>query len=347
MIFPRYIWPFAFAGFVAIIGGVTIWAAYVLPYRNSSVRCLTENEEAMYFSSESDEEEDSVTVVAKDKRTAATTTSFTTDIVQAEHYHPIELHTCGAYFSRAINYDFDKRASQAGYKVEIWRLDYYGKAEALVTLSENITGLQKDYSRYYMNDFRVDSSETYIALERGYAGQPDYALVIKEVETGEDVFVLTMNDARTKNAKVSGSFGLGKWVTLSDGDTYLWGDFFEGAYSSGYFRIKRGTWEVDIWPTPENFPSGAERSSTPTGYFAYADVTTFTGFQQITDQLLDEAIAAGKQKNLIVANLRTGEKTIVETVPIIKGHRFNLTWLSESELQYTMPDGEVRTYRVR
>jgi hypothetical protein len=225
----------------------------------------------------------------------------------------------------------------------VWRSDYAGKQEKILTLADWPQG-QKEASVYYAYDFRVDPSEKYIALERSYYPQPDYAIVIKNLDTKKDAFVLPLSEMQKIDHSAYGSFELGRWFTLG-GDTYLWGDIIDGAYASAYYRINRDTWQVDVWPTPNDFNSGVERASSPYGYLAYVNIPTFTGFAEITQDILDDAVKKGIKKGLKVANLKTGK---VETIESIDPHySFDMKWLDDwKTLQYHMPDGTVKTYTI-
>jgi hypothetical protein len=114
-----------------------------------------------------------------------------------------------------------------------------------------------------------------------------------------------------------------------------------------YVYVKLATWETEIYDTPSDQMAGVEGAMPPFApLMAYTDVIVWAGFAEMTDQLIEEQIASGQKKHLIVADLRTGKKTVIETVPIIKTHRFKMKWLADTELEYIMPDGEVRVYNA-
>ena len=73
-------------------------------------------------------------------------------------------------------------------------------------------------------------------------------------------------------------------------------------------------------------------------HLAYVDIPTFTGFQEVYEQIIKEAKREGKLKNLFVYNLRTKEKIKITSAD--PEWRFDINWLSDTELQYELPSGE-------
>ncbi|MCK4354910.1 hypothetical protein KAW43_00970 [Candidatus Parcubacteria bacterium] len=246
------------------------------------------------------------------------------------------MHKCGVYAIRTFNYDYQKKIPLENYRRELWRYNYNGKGKALIASYakwsfENILG-----------DFRVDPTENYVVLERGYLGSPDYALVIKVLETKEDVFVLTLDEILEKHSDIEpGSFGLGIWTP--DGK-YLWGDIYVGAYETAYYRVEMGTWKTDILSMPSDLPSGAERAWNFKGWLAYVDMTSFTGFGGVVEQMEEEARQRGEMKNLWIYNLFTKEK--IKIASSDPSWRFKPKWLSDTELEYELPSGERKIYEI-
>lgn len=314
-----------------------------------TVRCLNANEKAVYEVME-EGRPGRIRVSVLDEVT-------NTMVWSREYIHPtpdiaspVHLGKCSFFMPQSFNFDWERGKPQLNYSFEIWKFEYFadGGMQVVVT-SENKTETTEDIKRYYSGtSFSIDPSETYISLERGYLGNADYALVIKKIETGEDVFELSLRDIVAQHPSAAGSFDTGTWYETPDG-VYLDSDTYDGSRIGAQIYIKRDTWEVEILPTPEDYLPGVERRGYPLSpYWAYSDVIVWAGgVIEVQDALLEDAIAEGKQKNLIVANLRTGEREIVETVPIVKGHRFNLTWLSMNELEYTMPDGTKKIYYAK
>ena len=253
------------------------------------------------------------------------------------NYHPLEIHSCGVYAIRMFNVDKNNLGNTfPGFSVELWRYSYEGKGEKLLIFATN-AAVNYDY------DFRVDNTDTYLQLITGLLGNSDYALVFRNLKTGMDDFILKLDDLLEQNPGIRpGSFD---FADFNADRTYLWGDLYDGPFETAYFRIAFPSWKVEVFPPPPNIPSGAER--TPrlrTGWVAYADITTFTGVQEITEQIWEEARKAGRQKILWLYNIFTKEQIKVASAD--PAWRFNIKWLSGIELEYFLPGGERKIYRV-
>ncbi|KKS95071.1 MAG: hypothetical protein UV72_C0016G0002 [Candidatus Giovannonibacteria bacterium GW2011_GWB1_43_13] len=279
-----------------------------------------------------------IIISIKDKNTNKERFKFQIENVR-ESYHPLEIHKCGIYVVRQFNYDSKKTEQDPGYKKELWKYNYSGNEELLLLLAEK----PKEYISYYNDDFRIDATEFYVFLIKSYLGNDDYSLVVKDLNTKEDVYVLTLKYILEKYSNINpGSFGLG---IFAPDNQYFWGDLYVGPYETASYRIKLGTWETDILSSPPNLPSGAERAWNFTGWLAYADITSFTGIDEITKQIEEEAVKEGKMKNLWIYNMFTKETEKITTVD--PSWRFQPQWLSDSELKYLDPQkGEV-IYKVQ
>lgn len=287
--------------------------------------CLSDDEFADYKTEEIKDGPSRAIVYIKEKNTNKLISEFQIENI-TRHYHPYEAHKCGIYLVREFNIDYKKGKPLPDFRMEVWRYRYDGSGEKLVE----------------ENDFRVDDNEKYLVLERSYLGKSDYALIIKDLETKEDVFVLTLDEILKKYPNLRpGSFGLG--VFTAD-NKYQWGNIYEGAYDIAYYRIELGTWKTDILPSPSDLPSGAERDFNFKGWLAYADITSFTGLEGVTEQIEEEARKAGKMKNLFLYNLFTKEKIKIASAD--PGWRFALKWLSDTELEYEIPSGEKKIYKI-
>ena len=295
--------------------------------------CLSDDEIATYEIEEKEEGGGKAKIFIENKNNKKIF-SFQIDISNSNHYHPIELYKCGVYTIRTFDYDYQKKIPLENYRRELWRYNYNGKGETL------ITSYAKWSFEEILGDFRIDPTEFYVFLIRSCLGQPDYAIVIKDLKTKEDVFVLTLDEILEQYSDVqAGSFGLG---IFTPDNKYYWGDIYIGAYETAYYRIEMGTWKIDILSMPPGLPSGAERAWNFAGWLAYADIASFTGMKEFTEQIEEEAKREGKMKNLWVYNLFTEEKIKIASVD--PERRFSPQWLSDTELEYEMPDGEKRIY---
>jgi len=313
----------------------------------TGTRCLRENEKAIYEVLEKGRP-GKVRVSVID--IAASTTMWSRDLVHPtpDNVYPMRLNNCSFYLPVSNNYDYKDGKPLPGYTFSLWQFRYFADAEKLVAvLSENPTGEKgKTERRYSGSFFNVNSSEKYVVLERSYLGEDDYALVIKDIRTGKDAFVLTLDEVLKEHPNAAGSFDVGRWVTRPDGE-YLRTFIYDGVRDVAYVYVKAGTWETEVYDVPSDMLAGVEVAIPPFApILAYTDVIVWAGIYEVTQALIDEQISSGQKKHLIVANLKTGKKVVIETAPIIRGHRFKLTWLSDTELQYTMPDGTTKTYRI-
>jgi parallel beta-helix repeat protein len=300
--------------------------------------CLSDDEVAAYEIREKKrgamDNEAVVIMSINDKKTGAKEFDFQIDNVRI-NYRPIEVHKCGVYIVKRFNYDYKKIEQDPGsdYKEELWKYDYNGNGETLILLAEK----PKEFIAYYSTDFRVDPTENYIVLIRSYLGQPDYALVIKDLETKEDVFVLPLKDI----SNLEGSIGLRSWT--KDG-RYFWGDIFVGAYVLAFFRIDTVNWNVEVFEIPEGVLGGSALNIEK-GYVTQHPGHVWTGIDILTEQIKEEWREQGKISSLYLYNLFTKERTLLATTdePL---WRFKPKWLSDTELEYELPNGERKIYKI-
>ena len=128
---------------------------------------------------------------------------------------------------RKFNYDLTKSIQAPGYERELWRYNYNGHEESIFLFAEkDALGV---YKAEFNNDFRIDPDEKYLALERGYFGKDNYALVIKDINTLNDLLALNLKDILRQHPDIiPGNFELGIWT--EDGK-YLQGMIFQGRWT--------------------------------------------------------------------------------------------------------------------
>jgi len=310
---------------------------------NSGFRneCLKENEEASYEIKEKKrslgDSEAVATIFIKDKNMNIIKRSFKIDNVWRVA-DPIEIHKCGVYVIRLFNYDPNKTKQDIGYRDEIWRYNYGGSGTSFILLSEK----PKEFVSYYSPIFRVSPDEKYIVLEKGYLGQEDYSLVIKDLKTKENVFVLSANSISKKYPNIVGVFDLLNW---SDDNRYFWGSISEGAYVNGYFRIDTQNWKTDIFEAPDGAMGGSDLNIN-TGYLTIQPGQVWTGFSDIEEELKAQYKKEGKKSSLYIYNLFTKEKLLVaETEEPLWW--FEAKWISDTELEYELPTGEKEIYKIK
>jgi hypothetical protein len=259
--------------------------------------------------------------------------------VPLTHYYPIEIHKCSVFAIRQFNLDYDTNEGKPGFEESLWKYDYSGNGKkVLVFGSKDMNGV---YSSAYSYDFRIDPEEKYVSLIQGDFKKIPNALTIKDIKTGNTVFELLYNDLVKKYPTIGGDFGLQDWI---EGGNVFFADVFDGAWESAFIRIDKNTWKYEVLLVPSNLVAGVERRINEKGYLAYTDIPTFTGSEEMSESIIADAIKEGKKKNLFVADLRTGEiKKIAETSP---DKRFEMEWISNTELQYTLLDGTKKTFSI-
>ena len=269
-----------------------------------------------------------------------------------KNYHPIELHKCSVYIIRMFNYDYQKTKQEPGYKAELWKYDYNGKGEFILLFHEKISkDGEKIYKSYYGTDFRISPDEKYAVLEKwtitefdkgGYVDGKDKSIVIKNINTKENIFILSAKSIRKQNPNVVGSFGFDKWT--EDG-RYFWGVISEGAYVKGYFRIDTQNWKTDIFEAPNGAMSGSPLNIN-TGYFPIQPGQVWTGDFQMTQELKEQYKKEGKKSLLYLYNLFTKKKIFIvdNEEPL---WWFKPRWLSDTELEYELPNGEKKIYEIK
>lgn len=254
-------------------------------------------------------------------------------------YHPIEIHKCGIYIMKMFNYDFKETKQPFGFKMEIWRYQY-NSGTSLILLSEK--NKEEISINDFSYDFRVDPTEKYVVLEKGYLGKDNYAVVIKNLETKEDVFTLPMKDIADLNEELIGSFGMNEW---SKDGKYYWGNIFDGANVLAFFRIETGTWKMQFFPAPEG-TMGGDALNPENGYITYDNGAPWTGDADFNKTYQEQWKKEGKKVSFYLYNLFTKEKILLGTdsdpTSSIKG-----SWISDKEFEYTLPNSEKRIYKIK
>lgn len=303
--------------------------------QQEGTQCLKENEIPMYGVEKRKNEVSVADIIIADRKSNQEKYRFQIELPIPNHYHPVELHKCGVYATRSFNYDYKKTQALADYRIELWRYKYNGEGGSLIFLSGPISGSG------FSTDFRIDLNEKYIILEKSYLGKDDYALVVKDLNTKEDIFVLPMKDIISRYPNIVGNFGLDRWT--NDG-RYFWGDIFDGAYSVAYFRIDTKNWEHDIFEAPDGSMGGMSLNIN-TGYLPLQPGLIWTGDLELTEDFKEQDRKEGKKSSLYLYNVFTKEKILIETIDEPQFF-FKPQWISDTELQYEMPGGEKRIYKT-
>lgn len=311
-------------------------------FKNESAGCLSNTEIASYEIHKKENKVSMTDILISNKNNSQEKYRFQIELPIPDHYHPIELHKCGIYAVKSFGYNYNTRTSLPGYKAEIWKYDYRGDGEALVLIAEDALGNLKGYKYLFSTDFRIDPQEKYLVLIKSYSNKDDYALVIKNLETKEDIFILSVNSIKEQHLNIAGVFDMLEW---SEDSRYFWGSISDGAYVNGFFRIDTQNWKADIYEASDGTMGGFPLNI-KTGYVPIQPGQVWTGDYQLTQELKEQYRKEGKKSFLYLYNLFIKEKILIETVdePLFS---FKPRWLSDTELEYELPTGEIKIYEIK
>lgn len=227
--------------------------------------CLKDNEEATWQYVGSRFIATSTNIIIADKFTGEEKFRFQIGDLSPNHGYPYEFRTCGIYVVKEFNWDTKRSKPLPDFSEELWKYNYRGEGMSILTFAgENEKGQPVvDYSY----DFRTDFREDFLALIKGYRGDVDnFATLIKELRTMEDIFSLGYNNIISANRNLAGGyFGLDKWTKDS---RYFWGRISFTSSVLGFYRIERGIWNVDVLVAPEG-TAGGTAFNAEYGYLTY------------------------------------------------------------------------------
>jgi len=251
--------------------------------------------------------------------------------------HSFEIHKCGVYVLRMFNYNSQKIKQDTGYKDELWKYDYTGNGKSIMLFAEK----PGEFISYYSSVFRIDFIEAYIVLLRGHLSREDYAIVIKELKSLTNSFELLRKDLFEKYPDLIGYFGLESWT--KDG-AYFWGDLAIGANEIAFLRIARDTWDIDVLPAPQDV-LGGDALNIENGWITVHPGNVWFGIAEMTEAEKAKRRSQDIGTELYIHNLFTQERQFVDKTdePL---WFFKPKWISDTELEYEMPNGERRIYRI-
>ena len=261
-------------------------------------QCLKEGEEADFVINKKENQQSTATIIIKNKKTNREIKEFEIGLVSPDHYHPLELKKCGIYTTKSFGYNYKTREAVGDYEFKLWVYDYSGQSKELLLLGRKEGD---NYNLIYSSDFRVSPNEKYVALIRSYSTQPDYALVIKDLKTKDDVFTLEMKEVINKYPDIGGDFSLIGWKQAGK---YFWADIYTAALTAAYLRINSQDWNWELFPTPPKALGGYEPNYI-TGWMPYAPAAVWTGMVEMDELVREEARARGQISPLYLCLLYT------------------------------------------
>lgn len=119
--------------------------------------------------------------------------SYAFTVSDVSNGYNIEQRECGFYVTRDFGFDYLYGKELDNFSVEIWQYQADGKGRKIVTLAEKT---QSAKSSYYMYDYIIDESGSYITLEYPYIAEN--FIVIKNIQSGENLFSVTKEELVTK-----------------------------------------------------------------------------------------------------------------------------------------------------
>lgn len=315
-------------------------------YEEYGAKCLEENEEATFRTIRRRNEQlpDIVIVRVRDTNTGDVVHGFEQTIIQAGHYHPVDIQKCHVYFSRSHNYDFEHQTSLSGYSSEIWQYDYSGVGKRVVTMSTNDIGGAANTKHFYNNDFRVSPNEHYIALTTASLDMNGYALVVKDLETMEDMITIFNTALLEKNKRVVGRFHFLWWT---DDGRYFWSQLYEAANTNGWIRVDTTDWSYEVFEAPDGIMNGYPLNL-ETGWIPLIPDSFWTGVSEVNETIHEERREAGETADLYLYNLFTEELRLIDDTdsPTWNPPEFYMQWVNDSTLEYMHPSGEVKRYTL-
>ena len=337
---------------ITTVVGITCW--YYLYQRsnlinrtniitNTNGSCLSDNEYADYpldskYDPLAKEPKIPLTIQIKDKLTNQIKSQFQIDNTIPGQNYLLEIRNCGVYINREFNFD-PKKGILPGYSVELWHYRYNGQGVKIMTLlNDNV--IQYDFA------FRVDPTEKYIELTKGYLGSDNNSVVVLDINSPNLNQVLSVKpkDLLSKIPSLNPNRDMGA-VGWSDDGNYLWGA--SGSETDeAYFRVRVSDKTLEVFKMPDDAVNYGP-PNTNTGYIAYVYGPAWGGGDAtIQKELSDEWIANGKIATLYIYNLFTKSKITIAT-STLPAWNFSENWLSDVELQYKLPSGETKIYVVK
>lgn len=304
--------------------------------------CLRDDEIATYELKGNRTSATSADIIISDKNTNEEYFRFQIDSLFSNHYHPYEFRKCGIYVIKEFNFSSKQPQFLPGFRVELWQYKYNGEGMPILKFAgENEKG---EPMVYYSYDFRTDFMEAFLALIEGYSGDDiDNFVNIIKLKTKEDVFSLRYKDVINKNSDFTeGYFELDSWTKDS---RYFWGRISFTSAVLGFYRIERDTWKVDIFSAPPG-TQGGDALNPEFGYITYDDGAPWSGDAETDETYRQQWKKEGQKVHFYLYSFLTKEQILLATIddPI---YYFKPRWISDTELEYELPNGEKRIYKIQ
>lgn len=291
-------------------------------------------------------EYEQVAVVRIDSSRETLSGNFTVPNVTTS-IHSLEQHPCALYVMRQFGFDYKKMKPVDGFERAIWRYDFVSKkGEKVISLANKASNAEAEVAYGY--DFRVSPNEENLILREGYLGSEKYNIVIKTLKNFKtndlkDVLIIPYKDLTGSNPKIYGSIGFNEW---SSDSRYFWGNIFEGAEVTGFFRVDLRNLTHEAFVAPNGTLGGDALVLNPNNDYVPFDPHAYWSPDE-EDMNIRKAVnkEKGIHNELHLYHLPTGKDILVDSTsePL---WRFTPKWISDTELEYTLPENVVKRYSL-
>ncbi|HUC02145.1 MAG TPA: hypothetical protein VMA75_04585 [Candidatus Paceibacterota bacterium] len=229
---------------------------------------------------------------------------------------------------REFNYDYVHGKVLPNFNIQVWKYDYSGNSQEIGTAE----------------DFRVNSSQTMMAAVSFLTTSTMPSLEVYDLSNDNIVFSLSLSQIPEQESNTIVNFDLENGGWSHDG-RYLWFDSNDEADTLGFLRIDTSNWSYQVFSAPHT-TMGGDALNPDVGMTTYeTNVAPWTADSQIDQEYRDQAQQAGQITSFYIYNLLTGQNYLVTTTTD-PTYYYHPLWLSDSELQYTLPSGATSTYTI-
>jgi hypothetical protein len=249
------------------------------------------------------------------------------------------LMPCGVYVNKYVNYDYGSHKFLPGFRSELWKYDYNGNGTFLHTIY-----IPKDKENNYGPSFAISPDEKYIAMTKSsYSEQnSDTTIVVKDLKTFKDVYSYDGAVFHKTYPDFTGELDIEGW---SKDSRHLWLRISEDSYFEAFLNMDILDKKTEVFSVPGE-AMGNWSFNPDTAYMTYDDGAGWTGDEYSNDEDRKEWKLKNKLMHLYIYNLLTEEKRVVETTQD-PHYYYEPHWLDEKTLRYKLPNGSIKTYKLK
>jgi hypothetical protein len=249
----------------------------------------------------------------------------------------IKILPCGVYLIKEEYKDLGSEREFENKKREIIMVNYSGSVKEIFTI--------KDLNKSTYDSFDVSPNERFLILyKEGFWSNNDEALV-SLYDIKNSFFVRSFGDEYSSDeVKIEGGyFVLRGWSEDNNlvWFSYSWPDGFDGLLRfnlsqrrADYFENKAGFSNIIAFNTNNGW-----------GVSQVGGVDSmFSG--DVIESLQKEYKSTGKEVEFYVYNYITGKTHFISSSKKVTHDGYTATWISNLTLEYTTPEGEVKTFTI-